>query len=59
MNESSHDITRNSRLSYKASEASNMKKTSEGNKSFISAPIKKLETIPVKSHVPILNYNEQ
>lgn len=37
----SNDITRNSRLSYKASEQSNMKKTQE-NKSFLSKPIEKL-----------------
>ena len=36
LNESQNNITRNSRLSYKASETSNMKKTNDGNKSFIS-----------------------
>lgn len=41
LNESNNDITRNSRLSYKVSEQSNMKKTQE-SKSFLSKPIEKL-----------------
>lgn len=36
LNVSNSNITRNSRLSYKASESSNMKKTQEINKSFVS-----------------------